>query len=97
MASILVRHKVDTTQWGVGPESCRQTLLHRAIDENNDAVAMFLIRSGCDVNSPRRVGVSGEAPDEATDLMTPLHLSCSFGQEKVCNKAVGLTTGQWRS
>lgn len=83
IANILVQNKVDTTQWGTGPENCQQTLLHRAIDENNDAVAVFLIRSGCDINSPRKLGVNGEAPEEATDAMTPLHLSCSFGQEKV--------------
>ena len=44
IASILVSNKCDTTQWSVGPENCQQTLLHRAIDENNDAVAVFLIK-----------------------------------------------------
>ena len=44
IASILVMHKCDTTQWCMGPENCQQTLLHRAIDENNDAVAVFLIK-----------------------------------------------------
>ncbi len=83
VATILVKNKCDTTQWGTGPEMCQQSLLHRAIDENNDAVAVFLIKSGCDLNSPRRPGINGEAPEEATDGMTPLHLSCSFGQEKV--------------
>lgn len=29
VASILVRHGVDTDCWGPGPEECRQTLLHR--------------------------------------------------------------------
>lgn len=83
IAEILVSNKCDTTQWGAGPENCQQTLLHRAIDENNDAVSIFLIKNGCDINSPRRPGINGEAPEEATDGMTPLHLSCSFGQEKV--------------
>lgn len=46
IATILVANKCDCTQWGVGPEKCQQTLLHRAIDENNDAVAVFLIKSG---------------------------------------------------
>lgn len=31
-------------RWSNGPENCRQTLLHRAIDENNETVACFLIR-----------------------------------------------------
>jgi hypothetical protein len=30
--------------WSEGPDGCSQTLLHRAIDENKDAVAKFLIR-----------------------------------------------------
>ena len=44
IGSILVMNKCDTTQWSVGPENCQQTLLHRAIDENTDAVAVFLIK-----------------------------------------------------
>jgi hypothetical protein len=83
IASILVANKCDTTQWSTGPENCQQTLLHRAIDENNDAVAVFLIKSGCDINSPRRPGINGETPEEALDQLTPLHLACSWGQEKV--------------
>jgi ankyrin repeat protein len=83
IASILVANRCDTTQWSVGPDKCQQTLLHRAIDENNDAVAVFLIKSGCDINSARRPGLNGEKPDESKDGMTPLHLACSWGQEKV--------------
>lgn len=83
IASILVANRCDTTQWSVGPDNCQQTLLHRAIDENNDAVAVFLIKSGCDMDSPRRPGLGGETPDESKDGMTPLHLACSWGQEKV--------------
>lgn len=37
----------------------------------------------CDINSPRRAGTKGEEPEEAKDKMTPLHLACSWGQEKV--------------
>lgn len=83
IASILVSNKCDTTQWGRGPENCQQTLLHRSIDENNDAVAIFLIKSGCDINSHRRPGLNGETPDEAKDKMSPLHLACTWGQEKI--------------
>ena len=85
IASILVNSKCDTTQWCAGPEGCQQTLLHRSIDENNDAVAVFLIKSGCDINSPRRPGPNGETPDEAKDKMTPLHLACTWGQEKIAS------------
>lgn len=40
---------------------------------------MFLIRSGCDVESTRRVGPSGEGADIAADKHTPLHLCCTWG------------------
>ena len=88
IATILVLNGCDTTQWGNGPDNCLQTLLHRAIDENNEAVAVFLIKSNCDLNSPRRPGLNGETPDEAKDGLTPLHLACSWGQEKVVNALV---------
>nr|KAG5688480.1 hypothetical protein BaRGS_011918 [Batillaria attramentaria] len=45
IAQILVHHKCDVNLWSEGPSQCQQTLLHRAIDENNEAVACFLIRS----------------------------------------------------
>lgn len=60
IASVLVRHGVDTDCWGPGPEGCLQTLLHRAIDENKELAAIFLIRSRCDLDSPRQPGPNGE-------------------------------------
>lgn len=39
-----VRHGCDVTCWSTGPSGCQQTLLHRAIDENNEVSACFLIR-----------------------------------------------------
>ncbi|XP_038074756.1 rabankyrin-5-like isoform X2 [Patiria miniata] len=83
VASTLVRHGCDTTAWGPGFEGCQQTLLHKAIDENNEAVACFLIRSMCDVNSPRRPGPHGEGGMEAKDGQGPLHRACEWGQELV--------------
>lgn len=44
VASTLVRHGCDTTAWSRGPEGCLQTLLHRAIDTNDENIACFLIR-----------------------------------------------------
>uniref|UniRef100_A0A8D1K9P7 Rabankyrin-5 n=2 Tax=Sus scrofa TaxID=9823 RepID=A0A8D1K9P7_PIG len=82
IASTLVRHGCDATCWGPGPSGCLQTLLHRAIDENNEAIACFLIRSGCDVNSPRQPGANGEGEEEARDGQTPLHLAASWGLEE---------------
>uniref|UniRef100_A0A674AQG9 Ankyrin repeat and FYVE domain containing 1 n=1 Tax=Salmo trutta TaxID=8032 RepID=A0A674AQG9_SALTR len=83
IASTLVRHGCDATSWSSGPSGCQQTLLHRAVDENNEVTACFLIRSGCDVNSPRRPGPDGEGGEEARDGQSPLHLAGSWGLEEV--------------
>ncbi|KAK7925651.1 hypothetical protein WMY93_007961 [Mugilogobius chulae] len=83
IASTLVRHGCDATCWSPGPSGCQQTLLHRAVDENNEVIACFLIRSGCDVNSSRRPGPNGEGDEEARDGQTPLHLASSWGLEEV--------------
>ncbi|XP_039866819.1 rabankyrin-5 isoform X2 [Simochromis diagramma] len=83
IASTLVRHGCDATCWSSGPSGCQQTLLHRAVDENNEVSACFLIRSGCDVNSPRRPGPNGEGDEEARDGQTPLHLASNWGLEDV--------------
>nr|XP_033777072.1 LOW QUALITY PROTEIN: rabankyrin-5 [Geotrypetes seraphini] len=83
IASTLVRHGCDATCWGPGPGGCLQTLLHRAIDENNEQIACFLIRSGCDVNSTRQPGPNGEGEEEARDGQTHLHLASCWGLEEV--------------
>lgn len=83
VAQVLVRHGVDTDCWGPGPEGCQQTLLHRAIDENKEAAAIFLIRSQCDLDSPRQPGPNGEGSDEAKDKASPLHLCGQWGLTKV--------------
>lgn len=83
VAQILVRHGVDTDCWSQGPEGCQQTLLHRAIDENKEATAMFLVRNQCDLDSPRQPGPNGEGGDEARDKASPLHLCCQWGLTKV--------------
>ncbi|KAL0267274.1 UNVERIFIED_CONTAM: hypothetical protein PYX00_009592 [Menopon gallinae] len=78
IASILVRNGVDTDAWGEGPDGCYQTLLHKAIDENNQSIAKFLIQSGCDLNTPRRPSPEGHGGEEARDGCTPLHLCCQW-------------------
>lgn len=83
IASILIKNGCDSDCWSPGPEGCQQTLLHRAIDENNECISCFLIRSGCDINSSRRPGSDGRGGDEAFDLQTPLHLACTWGMENV--------------
>ncbi|KAI5696304.1 hypothetical protein M8J75_011158 [Diaphorina citri] len=83
IARVLVRYGVDTDDWGEGPDGCLQTLLHRAIDENNESAALFLIQSGCDLSSPRRPGPGGKGGDEARDNQGPLHLCCQWGLENV--------------
>lgn len=84
IASSLVAHGADPDYWSDGPDGCQQTLLHKAIDENREDIAQFLIRSGCDLNSPRRPGNNGTGGDEAKDECTPLHLCCQWGLEQVC-------------
>ncbi|XP_046739305.1 rabankyrin-5 isoform X1 [Diprion similis] len=86
-ASVLVAHGADTDCWGPGPEGCLQTLLHRAIDENKETIAQFLIRSGCDLNSPRRPGKDGGG-EESKDNCSPLHLCCQWGLEQVVQTLV---------
>jgi len=83
IGSILVKHGVDTDCWGEGPDGCQQTLLHRAIDENKEEVACFLIRSGCDLDCSRKEGADGRGGEEARDGQAPLHLSTQWGQESV--------------
>lgn len=83
IAAVLVRHGVDTDCWGTGPDGCQQTLLHRAIDENKEYAAIFLIKSGCDLDSPRQPGPNGEGGDEAKDKASPLHLCCQWGLVRV--------------
>ncbi|XKL64859.1 hypothetical protein PGB90_004945 [Kerria lacca] len=83
IASILVRYGVNIDFWSEGPGGCLQTLLHRAIDENNEVIARFLIQSGCDLNTPRKPGPGGRGGDEAFNLQTALHLCCSSGLETV--------------
>lgn len=83
IASILVNHKCDTNFWSEGPDGCYQTLLHRALDENNESVARFLIKSGCNVDGSRRPGPDGRGGEEARDMQTPLHMACAWGLESV--------------
>ncbi|XP_066603546.1 rabankyrin-5 [Prorops nasuta] len=82
-ASILVKYGADPDCWGPGPDGCQQTLLHKALDENKEEIAQFLIRSGCDLNTPRKPGPDGSGGDEARDNCTPLHLCCQWGLELV--------------
>ena len=49
------------------------------LDENQEKIANFLIRSGCDINAARRPGPTGGGGDAAQDLQTPLHMCCSWG------------------
>ena len=42
-----------------------------------------LVDSSCDVDSPRRPGLSGEGDEEARDGMGPLHLAATWGLDKL--------------
>lgn len=80
IASILVKHGIDTDCWSIGPDGLLQTLLHRAIDEQNEYAAIFLIRSGCDLDSPRQSPNEDNSP---TTKESPLHMCCIHGCSKV--------------
>ncbi|XP_014229483.1 rabankyrin-5 [Trichogramma pretiosum] len=85
VAATLIAHGADPDCWRPGHDGgCQQTLLHKAIDENCEDYAIFLIKSGCDLNSPRRPPANGEeGGEEARDECTPLHLCCQWGLEQV--------------
>ncbi|XP_037956242.1 rabankyrin-5 [Teleopsis dalmanni] len=83
VAQVLVKHGVDIDCWGPGPDGCQQTLLHRAIDENKETAAIFLIRNQCDLDSPRQLGENGSGEDEIKNKDSPLHLCCQWGLIKV--------------
>lgn len=87
IASVLVKHGVDTDCWSPGPDGCLQTLLHRAIDENNEYAAIFLVRSGCNLDSPRQPGLDGLTETSAAKE-SPLHLCCQWGLTKVLQSLV---------
>ena len=76
LASVLVRYGVDTDHWEEGSDGSSQTLLHRALDASDETSACFLIRSGCDVNSPRKGGTDA-------DRSSPLHMCAQWGLEQV--------------
>lgn len=83
IAEILVKNGVDPDCWSPGANGCLQTLLHRAIDEHKESLAIFLIKSGCDVDSPRQVGPDGSGAEEAKSKATPLHMCAQLGLNKV--------------
>ncbi|XP_050312552.1 rabankyrin-5 [Anthonomus grandis grandis] len=86
IANILVKHGADTDCWTYCPDvGYRQTLLHRAIDENKEEAAIFLIRAGCDLQSPR---IPEGGSDAVKDLQTPLHLCCVWGLEPVARALI---------
>ncbi|XP_028400515.1 rabankyrin-5-like isoform X2 [Dendronephthya gigantea] len=83
IAETLVSYNCDTNVWHKGPNNCTQSLLHRAIHEKDEDAGCFLIRCRCDVNSPRRPSADGTGGVEAWDGLTPLHLACIAGLDKI--------------
>jgi ankyrin repeat protein len=80
IASILVKHGIDTDCWSPAPDGLLQTLLHRAIEENNEYAAVFLIRSGCDLNAYKQSPTEGDTMSMTKD--SPLHMCCIHGLPK---------------
>ncbi|KAI1717947.1 ankyrin repeats (3 copies) domain-containing protein [Ditylenchus destructor] len=104
-AEVLVGHGCDTEGWAPSSESSleEETLLHRAIDQCNQKAAIFLIKSGCNVNALRRLrdpmelaaatAKSGEKASHTTDnfpnlLQTPLHSCVQWGLTDVAKALI---------
>ena len=72
IASVLVRYGCDTNFWSPAEDGLYQTLLHRALDENNERTACFLIRCGADINAYRRPPPNANGTDGEVDKQTPV-------------------------
>lgn len=72
IASILVRYNCNLDGWHQSLDcGFHQTLLHRALDQNNQDAAIFLIHSGCDIHCIRKPGPNNEGKDDC-DGQTPV-------------------------
>ncbi|XP_027194970.2 rabankyrin-5 [Dermatophagoides pteronyssinus] len=90
LAAILVQYDCDPNGWHQSTEGgFSQTLLHRALDENNQRAAIFLIQSGCDIHAIRKPGTDGQGKEDC-DGQTPLHMACSWGMAEVVETLINL-------
>ncbi|KAF7496693.1 Rabankyrin-5 [Sarcoptes scabiei] len=78
IASVLIQRGCEPDGWHQSSEGFFQTLLHRALDANNEKAAVFLIQSNCDIHCVRRPGPKNEGKEDC-DGQTPLHMACSWG------------------
>uniref|UniRef100_A0A914GXB1 Ankyrin repeat and FYVE domain-containing protein 1 n=1 Tax=Globodera rostochiensis TaxID=31243 RepID=A0A914GXB1_GLORO len=103
-AEVLTSHGADTE--GLSPndeQTLDETLLHRAIDKNNQKAAVFLIKSGCNVNALRSVrdGPSSRRKPSppsndaafvselyARSKQTPLHTAVQWGLTEVARALI---------
>ncbi|KAI1731590.1 ankyrin repeats (3 copies) domain-containing protein [Ditylenchus destructor] len=91
-AEVLVGHGCDTEGWSPSSESSleEETLLHRAIDQCNQKAAIFLIKSGCNVNALRRLRDPMElaAATAKSGDKTPLHSCVQWGLTDVAKALI---------
>lgn len=73
--------------WHAG-DGCLQTLLHRAIEEEEQRIACYLIDKGCDVDSSRRTALHGESGEKSNDGKSPVHLASASGLEEIVQKLI---------
>lgn len=79
IARVLVEHGCDLIGWSVREDGiCEQNMLHRAIEYNLSDAAIFLIKSGCDMNSLKRY-----KDQQSDDLQTPLHCCILWNLDEV--------------
>ena len=69
--------------WELDQRSLTSSPIFRAVDENKEEAACFLVRAGCDFNTARREGPGGAGGEEARDGKGPLHLATQWGQDAV--------------
>lgn len=77
-AQVLIAHGCDLEVWTSNEEGLKETLLHKAIDERNEKIAIFLIKNGCDVNATRKHENQADSTDE-----TPIQMAVRWGLSEV--------------
>jgi rabankyrin-5 len=80
IANVLVSHGIDLDCWSPAADGTLQTLLHHSLmdDIRDEFAAAFLIKKGCDIDSPKQAD-----PNESSEISltreSPLHMCCRLG------------------